>query len=302
MTDPLDLVHLRTLVEIADCGGFHRAAAALHLSQSTVSQHVRALEKVFREPLVHKAGRGTAFTPTGDALLVEARRILAVHDQALQRLGIATDPVIMLGCTEHAADQMLPGLLSALRAAFPNRVLRFRIARSTVLEEAVSRGVLDLAIVLASGQPSGTQVGQLRLSWYAGIGAELPSVAVAPTGAGAGEQDQPWPVVAFEEPCGLRQRALQALHEQGRSAVIAAESGSLEGVVAAVRAGIGVALLPGTGRLPDGLRVVEELPDLGSIGLRVVARRGVDRELEQAVCLVGHSFLAGVTVLRSVPA
>jgi molybdate transport repressor ModE-like protein len=88
MTDPLDLVHLRTLVEIADCGGFHRAAAALHLSQSTVSQHVRALEKVFREPLVHKSGRGTAFTPAGDALLVEARRILAGTVSAEHGIGV----------------------------------------------------------------------------------------------------------------------------------------------------------------------------------------------------------------------
>jgi DNA-binding transcriptional LysR family regulator len=290
MTDPLDLVHLRTLVQIADCGGFHRAAAALHLSQSTVSQHVRALEKVFREPLVLKSGRGRVFTPAGEALLVEARRILAVHDQALQRLEIATDPVITLGCTEHAADQMLPGLLEALRSAFPDRVVRFRIARSTVLEEAVARGVLDLAVVLASGQPSGTEVGQLRLSWYAGFGFARP------------DENRPWPVVAFEEPCGLRQRALQALHQEGRTSTVAAESGSLEGVVAAVRAGIGVALLPGTGRKPEGLRVVEELPQLGSIGLQVVARRGVDRGLEQEVCRVGRTFLAGLTVLRRVPA
>jgi len=290
MTDPLDLVHLRTLVAIADCGGFHRAAAALHLSQSTVSQHVRALEKVFKEPLVHKAGRGTTFTPAGDALLVEARRILAVHDQALQRLEIATDPVIVLGCTEHAADQMLPELLVALRAAFPGRAVRFRIARSTQLEEGVARGLLDLAIVLGSSQAAGTEVGQLKLSWYAGVASVLP------------EEGRPWPVVAFEEPCGLRQRALQGLHEQGRTTVIAAESGSLEGVVAAVRAGIGVALLPGTGRRPEGLRVVEELPDLGSIGLRVVARRGADRALEQAVCRVGQTFLTGVTRLRRVPA
>jgi molybdate transport repressor ModE-like protein len=283
MNGPLDLTQLRTLVEIADCGGFHRAAAALHLSQSTVSQHVRALEKIFKQPLVRKAGRSTRFTPAGEALLVEARRILAVHDQAMQRLEVKADPVIMLGCTEHAADRMLPGLLGALRAAFPDRVVRFRIARSTRLEEEVARGVLDLAFVLASGQPSGTEVGQLQLDWYAGLDWVVPAPGEA------------WPVVAFEEPCGLRQRALQALDQHGRGAVIAAETGSLEGVVAAVRAGIGVALLPGTGRLPDGLRVLPELPHLGSIGLQVVGRRGVDPELEAALCQVGRGFLAELT-------
>ena len=278
MADPLDLVHLRTLVQIADCGGFHRAAAALHLSQSTVSQHIRALEKAFNRPVVTKSGRASKFTPAGEALLVEARRILAVHDQAMQRLELTAEPVIMLGCTEHATDQMLPDLLSMLQQAFPQRVVRFRIARSSALEEDVARGVLDLALVLASNPPSGTEVGRLQLAWYAGSGFARPAPG------------QAWPLVAFEEPCGLRQRALQALDQQGRTAVIGAESGSLDGVVAAVRAGIGVALLPGTGRKPDGLQVVDDLPDLGSIGLQVVARRGPDPELERAVCQVGRGF------------
>jgi DNA-binding transcriptional LysR family regulator len=287
MADPLDLVHLRTLVAVADSGGFHRAAAALQLSQSTVSQHVRLLERTFKEPLVQKAGRGTRFTPVGEALLVEARRILAVHDQALRRLEVRTGPIILLGCTEHAADSMLPELLRAMRMAFPGQLVRFRIDRSTQLEDAVSRGVLDLAIVLAASEPRGIEIGSLALSWYAGPGFSAP------------EAGQAWPMVAFEEPCGLRQRALVALHGEGLASTITAESTSLEGVVAAARAGLGVALLPGGGRLPEGLRTVPELPDLGSVGLRVVARRGVGPDLERTACEAGREFLAGASFPRA---
>ena len=45
MGQVLDISALRSLVAVADCGGFHRAAAALRVSQSAVSQHVRRLER-----------------------------------------------------------------------------------------------------------------------------------------------------------------------------------------------------------------------------------------------------------------
>jgi hypothetical protein len=41
--------------------------------------------------------------------------------------------------------------------------------------------------------------------------------------------------------------------------------------------------------------LLPELPHLGSIGLQVVGRRGVDPELEAAVCQVGRGFLAELT-------
>ncbi|GAA4735165.1 LysR substrate-binding domain-containing protein [Phytohabitans rumicis] len=288
MPEPLDLIHLRTLIAIADCGGFHRAAAALCLSQSTVSQHVRLLERRLKQPLVEKAGRGVRLTAGGEALLVEARRILAVHDESLRRLEVSNEPTIVVGSTEHAADQMLPQLLGALRHAFPGRSVRFRIDRSTQLAEAVARGTLDLAVVLTGAEPIGTRVGLLPLHWYA-----APRFAAPAPG-------EAWPVVAFEEPCGLRQKALQALDQAGWAATITAESTSLDGVVAAVRAGLGVALLPSAGRTPPGLVALRQLPDLGHTGLHVVARRGIDPELERTACEVGGEFFASRAYLRSV--
>ncbi|MFB9443188.1 LysR family transcriptional regulator [Dactylosporangium vinaceum] len=287
MADPLDLIHLRTLVAIADCGGFHRAASALRVSQSTVSQHVRLLERRLKEPLVEKAGRGVRLTVHGEALLVEARRILAVHDESLRRLEIVAERAIVVGCTEHAADRMLPQLLAALRAAFPGRSVRFRIDRSTQLAQAVGRGQVDLAVVLAGAEPLGTPVAELPLHWYA---AER---FVRPGGR------EPWPVVAFEEPCGLRSRALSALELAGLMTTITAESTSLDGVVAAVRGGLGIALLPSTGRTPAGLVALPELPAVGAVWLHLAARRGIHPELEGTAVEASREFFASPR-LRSV--
>jgi DNA-binding transcriptional LysR family regulator len=271
MPEALDLVQLRTFLAIADCGGFGRAAAALHLSQPTVSQHVRQLERRLRQPLVRKAGRRTEFTDAGEQLLLEARHLLAVHDQAMARLDASSRTKLIIGATETAAHQILPGLLHALRGAYVDQSVQFSIDRSTQLTEAVTRGSVDLAILLGlNGDTPGRQVGALALRWFA-----------APEWTPPRPGD-PLPLVAYVEPCGMRQRALTELSDAHRLVEVVAESTSLEGVIAAARAGLGVAVLPTSGPVPTGLVIHEGLPELGLIGVYLAARRGLDVDHEEA--------------------
>ncbi|HWH25445.1 MAG TPA: LysR substrate-binding domain-containing protein [Pseudolysinimonas sp.] len=290
MAEPLDIVQLRTFVAIDDCGGFGRAATALHLSQPTVSQHVRALEKRLGEPLVEKAGRGTRFTRAGDRLLVEARRILGVHDDALDRLDIGSGGTLLIGSTETAAEQLLPELLQTLSAAYPDRRTRFHLDRSTALMEAVQRGRVDLAILLAVGpDQQGTQIGTLPLRWYS-----------APNWTTFGVTETV-PLVAYVEPCGMRSLALRELAAVGRMADVVAESTSLEGVLAAARAGLGVAVLPSAGPAPDGLVARSDLPPLGRIAVRLLSRKGLDPGLEKIAAHALEPFILRDRYLRSVP-
>lgn len=279
MAETLDIVQLRTFVAIAECGGFGRAASALHMSQPTVSQHVRQLERRLSQSLVEKDGRKAKFTHSGERLLVEARRILAVHDEALQRLDATRTRAIVIGSTETAADQMLPELLTTIRAAYPGRPVQFRIDRSTEMIDAVGKGTIDLAVVLGfDSDTPGKPVGSLPLNWYAVPGWEAP------------QGDDPWPVVAYLEPCGMRQRALQELNGHGHLVEIAAESTSLEGVLAAARAGLGLAVLPSAGAVPSGLVVQKGLPELGQIGVHLVTRRGIDSDVEDIALVALEAF------------
>lgn len=271
MADPLDLVHLRTLVAIAETGGFRRAADSLHLSQPTVSQHVRLLEKRLKQSLVVKDGRGSRFTAAGERLVLEAKRLLTAQDEVLQRFSVSTPEKITIGSTEHAADGLLPELLGALRSAYPDVWVQFRIDRSTSLAESVSKGALDLAVVLGgNAEPTGAEVGSLNLRWVAAADWDISQV------------DGAMPLVAFEEPCGLRRRAIAELDELGHGVTVSAESGNLDGVLAAARAGLGIALLPFSGPVPSGLREVTSLPSMGDIDVRLVSRRGLDPDVEQA--------------------
>src|SRR3954470_20631927 len=144
----LDIAPLRSLVAVADCGGFQRAASSLHLSQGAVSQHVRRLEAAVGRPLVERHGRGSRFTDAGEQLLGQARRILALHDEALRGFDVETEETVTIGCTEHAAAQLLPSLSTALEHATPGYRFRFRIDRGLKLREGLATGRIDLALLL----------------------------------------------------------------------------------------------------------------------------------------------------------
>jgi DNA-binding transcriptional LysR family regulator len=88
----LDFDLLRAFVAVAECGGFHRAAEQLHLTQSTVSQQIKRLELEAGRALFRRTTRAVALTDEGEMLLGDARRLLQLEEAARaaawQRRGI----------------------------------------------------------------------------------------------------------------------------------------------------------------------------------------------------------------------
>lgn len=267
MSQVLDIAPLRSVAAVADCGGFHRAAAVLHITQSAVSQHVRRVEAVVGGPVVERSGRGVAFTELGHRVLTHARSILAAHDAALADLGAAEERVLLVGATEHGADVLLPGLTAALGQRLPDWRLRFRLDRNVMLADAIEQGVVDLAVMLdGSGLDPANASGMVALKWISGRNFSVPAT-------------EPLPVVMFSEPCTLREPTFAALDRLAVPYRIAAESSDLSGLFAAVRSGLGVALLPMIGRLPDGLCLAEGLPPTSRASVFVRGRAGVDADV-----------------------
>jgi DNA-binding transcriptional LysR family regulator len=272
MSRALDIAPLRSLVAVADCGGFLRAAAVLHLSQAAVSQHVRRLESVVGKALVERHGRGSRFTSDGERLLNDARRILALHDAVLHGFGVDTQETVVIGSTEHAAAQLLPPLASLLERMLPDLAVRLRIDRGARLREGLLARSIDLALLL--GPANGAQaipVGDLELTWYSAPGWVRPL------------DGRPVPLAAFDDPCALRSRALETLAQHGIPAVIAAEASQLAGVQAAVAAGVGVALMATLGQTPEGLLARDDLPRPAPLELAVWSRQGLAPETTQRI-------------------
>ena len=283
----IDFLGLEAFLSIAERGSFQRAARSLHLSQAAVSQHVRRLEAAIGCPLVERHGRGSRFTPEGEQLLVHARQILALHDDALQKFGVDSEQTIVIGSTEHAAAQLLPRLATALGEAMPEHRTRFRIDRGTQLREALAAGRVDIALLLGStDDPRAVPVGELELTWYAAPHWTRP---LGPT-----------PLVAFDDPCALRSRALDTLAAHGLAAEISAEATHLAGVQAAVGAGQGVALMATLGHTPQGLIPREDLPKPRPLPLAVWARKGLAPEVTLAAAGALTDLLASPNAQKSI--
>ncbi|WP_243408141.1 LysR family transcriptional regulator [Frankia canadensis] len=271
----LDITALRSLVAIADSGGFRRAAAALCVSQSAVSQHVRRLERAVGRPLVTPDGRATRFTPDGELLLAAARHLLDLHDATLRALGVgapARPSTITVGATEHAADHLLPLWMVALTAAYPDARVQFRLDRGARLTEGLDAGTVDVALLIGVPPGPGSRpAGVLPLAWYAAAGWSPP-----PPG-------RPLPLIAINDPCTIRRQALSTLARVGRTAWVAGEAGHLAGVLQAARAGVGVALLADVGPVPPGLVRRDDLPAADPEPLHVRTRRGAPARLADVI-------------------
>ncbi|MCX4782863.1 LysR substrate-binding domain-containing protein [Streptomyces sp. NBC_01264] len=277
-----DPVQLRTFLTVAQTLSFTQAAARLGVRQSTVSQHVRRLEDATGRPLFLRDTHSVELTEDGEALLGFARSILEAHERAAAFFtGTRIRGRLRFGASEDFVLTRLPEILEAFRHEHPEVELELSVELSGTLHERLDAGRLDL--VLAKRRGDGDERGRLvwrdRMVW---IGAE--GLRVDP--------DRPVPLIVFPPPGITRARALDVLQADGRPWRIACTSGSLSGLIAAARAGLGV-MAHTRGLIPPGLTRVAGLPDLGTVEFALLrgARGSAAAEALAAAILSGADRL-----------
>ncbi|MFH9809104.1 LysR substrate-binding domain-containing protein [Streptomyces olivaceus] len=279
-----DPSHLRTFLSVAQTLSFTQAARRLGLRQSTVSQHVRRLEDATGRQLFTRDTHSVELTEDGEAMLGFARRILEVHEQAAAFFtGTRLRGRLRFGASEDFVLTRLPEILEGFRHDHPEVDLELTVELSGTLHEQLAAGKLDLVLAKRRPEdPRGEPVWSDRLVW---IGAERLRV----------DPDRPVPLIVYPPPGISRALALEALQREGREWRIACTSGSLNGLIAAARAGLGV-MAHSRGLVPPGLVRVSDragLPELGRVdfvlvhGRRHTAAQGAAEALAAAVLAGG---------------
>src|SRR6195952_3556628 len=130
----LDFELLRSFVAVADCGGFHRAAERLNLTQSPGSQQTKRLELETERPLFRRTTRSVALTDDGEMLLGDARRLLLLEEAARHRLAAPRlSGMVRLGVVEEVAGGSLPSALARFAVLHPDVKLEVQIGISAEL-------------------------------------------------------------------------------------------------------------------------------------------------------------------------
>lgn len=251
-----DPSQLRTFLAVSQTLSFTQAARRLGVRQSTVSQHVRRLEDRVGRPLFTRDTHTVELTEDGEAMLGFARRILEVHEQAAAYFGgPRLRGRLRFGASEDFVLTRLTEILESFRHDHPEVELELTVELSGTLHERLAAGKLDLVLAKRRPQdPPAEVVRRDRLVW---IGSERLRL----------DPDRPVPLIVYPPPGISRALALQALERQGRSWHVACTSGSLNGLVAAARAGLGV-MAHARGLIPPGLVRIPEragLPELGEV-------------------------------------
>src|ERR1700710_775028 len=125
---------LRSFVAIVDTGSMLNAAEQVFVTQSALSLQIKRLEELVQQPLFTREGRRLALTAAGDVLLDYARRILALHDEAVQAVnsGHFSGPV-RVGMVQDFAETLLSGLLARFAALHPDSQIYGRVAGTVEL-------------------------------------------------------------------------------------------------------------------------------------------------------------------------
>jgi DNA-binding transcriptional LysR family regulator len=244
----MQLQQLRYFVAVAEARHFTQAAAAVGISQPTLSKQIHSLEEDLGAPLFARVRGNITLTAAGEALLPLATRILADADTARREvqdlIGLRRGRV-RLGATPSLCMALVPPILRRYRDAHPGVDLHVTESGSLDLIRDLLRGDLDLALIIL---PERGVEPDLRAEPILRENLVVASVDPLPAASATGRvriadlRDQP--LVMFRKGYDLREMTLRACQEAGFEPSFAVEGGEMDAVLSLVEAGLGIALLP----------------------------------------------------------
>lgn len=269
---------MHLFLSVAQGLSFSRAAEQLGLSQPTVSQHIRRLEAAVGRQLVARDTRSVSLTDNGEVMAGFARAILAANDEAVSYfVGSAMKGRLRFGAADELALSELPTILREFCQLYPRINLELTVTQSGSLARRLDANRLDLIFInQLADSGRGRLVRRDRLVWVG-----LDSTRV--------DAKQPVPLVTYHAPSLSRSAAISTLESGHRTWRIVCNTREINGVLAAVRAGLGLCVLAES-RVPRDLRVLSgrfDLPALPDIEMALLdnplAVRGPVEALSQAI-------------------
>lgn len=257
---------------------FTQAAAALHLSQSAISQQVAALEQDVGAALLVRSGRRVSLTREGAALLERAEALLADMESARRAIAAAQGRVagdLRIAASLTIAGYVLPRPLTVFRRDHPDVRLTLRVRNTEDVVRALIGGDVDLGLVEGA-------VSNRRIELEHLFDDELAVIAPPDHHFAALDEIQledllGEPFVVREPGSGTRQVADDALAAAGADPAalrVVAELSGIDAQKAVVEAGLGVSIV-------STLTIRRELA-LGSLVARPVRGLTIRRELAAA--------------------
>jgi DNA-binding transcriptional LysR family regulator len=246
----MELRHLRYFIAVAEELHFTRAAERLHIGQPPLSHAIQVLEADVGARLLERTKRSVRLTEAGKLFLADARKILAMAEQAAEtarRAERGEAGELRIGFTYSTPlTPLFAGVINRYRKEFPLVTLTLHEMATMRQLEAIGERALDLGFVRPPevAVPAGIKLTSLR---------EDPLMVVLPTG----HRLAPKPAIAIKEleefpfvmyppgaGTGIYPQILRLCRAAGFVPRIGQTAGEASTIIGLVAAGSGVTLLP----------------------------------------------------------
>ena len=276
----LDTLQIKSFIAIAETGTFSHAADVVGRTQSALSLQIKKLEESLGSQLFDRTSRRVKLTEQGEVFLGYAKRIMALQWEAYSRIKEPDiEGEIRLGTPEDFATHYLPEVLASFRQHHPRVQLNVACDLTLNLIDGFHKGHFDVILVKRDPKAAkgGTKVWREPLVWAA---------------ADHHKPEEPLSLVLSPQPCIYRARALAALDRAKKPWHISYTSPSLAGTIAAVKAGLGITVLPAN-MLPSGIHPIRKeikLPELADAEIALMKRDDLPRAGEMLAEHIVHSM------------
>ena len=244
----MTLKQLEAFYWAATCANFAVAAERLHLSVSSLSKRISELEESLGLVLFDRSGHRATLSDSGQALLPRALALL--DDAAAIRASFAPAAGLVgrcrFGVGELSALTWLPHFIAQVRAQHPKLALEPYVDVGSVLENRVSKGELDFAIIAGRSSQYGIlsqPVSQAQFIWLAAPALAVSDLKPSLRGArellGAGQ-----PIVALPPSAGTTRLIDDWLLTHGITTVERISCNNWGAIAGMLIASVGIGILP----------------------------------------------------------
>jgi DNA-binding transcriptional LysR family regulator len=241
----MQLESLKMFCDVVETGSFSRAAQLNHVTQSAVSQQIRALETRYRQKLLSRSARQVTPTPAGERLFRGSKEILTrfgeveqeIREQSADVVGtVNVSTIYSVGLHE------LQGLQKNVLRTHPKVNLRLLYRRADQVYDDVILGQSEIGVVAYPLPRAGVDVLPFRDDRLAVVAA--PNHAFASKAKVSIQALAGTPFISFDRESPTRKALDRVFREKGLVLDPAMEMDNVETIKRAVELGLGVAVLP----------------------------------------------------------
>ena len=277
----MELRHLRYFVAVAEMENVSRAALKLHVSQPGLSRQIRDLEDEIGFCLLERTAKSVRLTDAGRAFLDDARTLLQNADEAVRKaraVASAEPTELNVGYSPTPVAEILPKVLRTFQQAMPNVHIRLYDWSNKDILDGIRDSRLQLGLIVPP--PKASALHHVR---YEELFDERVCVAVAPEHPFARRRAIPIAEVAAEPLIGLTREDYPNFYDYisiifsklKQKPRVIEEHDSMSGIMSAVEAGTGVAVVVDFGySFGSRVKFLHITPEPKPISVGIVALKG----------------------------